>query len=655
MTEPSEAGTDGDRPTTTRRAVLQAAGASTMLGAMATLFSEGAVASDLEPTGADPGSDLFDVSRVDPEGVFPQSVASGGPTPGGAIVWTRVSPAAYEPDTDVGLQVTPAPGRDTANAEADFTAADTHHYRLPATDLGSETDYTLSVDLDGELVSDRFYFYRFVFDGDATATGRLRTLPRPDASPDRLTLAVASCNNYLHGYFGGFSHIAREDADLLVHLGDFVYEYAGNGSQPGRDIRLPSGKSVAHTLDDFRHLHRTYRGDRHVQRALERHTLVHTWDDHEIVNNRWWNYETDAPETQSHPNGDDPEAMRQLYVEGIEALTEYLPFRVDYDPDADRIFDQFTLYRSVQFGNLGELFMTDERLYRSAPPEDAFGQRDTATPPSREVDDADRTMLGDEQRAWLVDGVTGSDATWKLWGNSVLNAALKATNAGQQGSFYVNYDAWDGYEAERASIMGSFAREARQRGQPLNLVTLTGDMHAYVAAYLKQDYESVENQQPAPGAAQDRVGVEFMAPGVTSDNLGTQTPTPPDLEEDAVETLVESQNPHVEWFNWSRYGYTVVELTDDHCVYTAYDVDRTVDDAAAPKELLRSYLVPEGAVELHEQASQGPTSVVTGVEEAAGQEPPDATDGPDAPATNTTENDAVVTDALGERLGGDEL
>ncbi|WP_178916015.1 alkaline phosphatase [Natronomonas gomsonensis] len=598
------AGQSGQRerhePTTsTRRAVLEAAGAGSAMGALATLFSSSAAADDADPRGATATDDCFDVDRTS-EAVYPQSVASGGPTPSGAIVWTRIDPAAYEGDHPVGLQVTPAPDRETENAEADFSTAETRHFRVPAAAFGPDSDYTLNVDLDGELDSDTFYFYRFVYDGDASPVGRLRTLPEPEADPDRLKLACASCNNYLHGYFGGFAHIAREDADYLLHLGDFIYEYGGAGNQPDRDIRLPSGNDVAHTLADFRTIHRTYRADEHMQAALARHTLVMTWDDHEIVNNRWWNYETGAPNTASHPYGDDPEKMRQLYVEGIEALAEYVPFRVEYDRDADDLHERFRLYRSLEFGQLAELFMTDERLYRSPPPEDEFGQRDIAAPPARNVDDPDRTMLGGDQREWFLDGVTGSEATWKVWGNSVLNAALKATNAGEQGSFFVNYDAWDGYEHERQLIMGEFRRAARGRDGALNLITLTGDMHAYVAAYAKTDYRDTERQQPLPGAEADRVGVEFMSPGVTSDNLGTQTPTPPDLEEDAAELLVESQNPHVEWFNWSRYGYTTVEFTDDAAVYTAYGVDRTVDAADAPKRLLRSYRVPEGEVRLEE-------------------------------------------------------
>ncbi|WP_254839195.1 alkaline phosphatase D family protein [Natronomonas marina] len=627
--------------TATRRAILEAAGAGSAVGAMATLFSTGAAATDAEPDPASGDDDLFAVERTG-EAAFPQSVASGGPTPAGAIVWTRVDEAAYEAGADVGLQVTPAPDRSTPNDAADFSTADTEHFRVPAAALSPDDDYTLNVDLDGELDADRFYFYRFVYDGDASPVGRLRTLPEPDADPDRLTLACVSCNNYLDGYYGAFGHVAEEDADYLLHLGDLIYEYAGGGNVQGRGIQLPSGNGVAHTLADFRHLHQVYRSDEFFAEALSRHTLVMTWDDHEIVNNRWWNYEESYPNTASHPYGDDPERMRRLYVEGIKALVEYLPFRVDYDPDADDLHDRFRLYRRFRFGRLADVLMTDERLYRSPPPEDAFGQRDTATPPSRKVDDPDRTMLGTDQREWFLDGVTNSPATWKVWGNSVLNAALKATNLGEGGSFYVNYDAWDGYEYERQLVMGELDREARSREGALNLVTLTGDMHAYVAGYLKTDYRELEQQAPFPGAEASRVGVEFMSTSVSSDNLAAQTPTPPELEEDAVEAAVESQNPHVEWFNWSRHGYTTVEFTDDEAIYTAYEVDRTVDSADTPKRLLRSYRVPEGEVEIQELVGS-PTDVTSllsgaadgGLTDTEGG-PPDV---PDADATPTTEGE----------------
>jgi alkaline phosphatase D len=622
MTAPS-----GDGPSTTRRGVLKAAGATTAAGAAATLFSTGAVAAPTDPRPAGAGDDAvfaLDASQRLREEAYPQSVASGDPTTSGAILWTRIAPLLYEENTAMGLElVDGGESGETPNADVDFSDPDAR-FVIPAEAVRPDQDGTVRVDLDGvlegtefglESAANRFFFFRFVYEGVASPTGRFRTLPEADARVDDLTLAVVSCNNYLHGYFGAYSHVAEEDADYMVHLGDFLYEYAGEGQQVGRDVQLPSGKDVVHTLEDYRHLHQQYRGDEHLQRAMARHTLVHTWDDHEIINNRWWNYENDAPDTRSHPFGGDFEQMRKLYARGIKAMMEYVPLRVDYEeiddpnePQDGTAQEYFRLYRSFKFGDLAELFVTDERLYRTRPPEGPDGERrDTATPPSDGQDSATRTMLGNEQKDWFVngganpgglpdtEGVTGTDATWKLWGNEVLNAALKVANTGPN-AFYLNYDAWDGYEFERREIVGDIAGSGTE-----NFVTLTGDMHTYVAAYLKLDYEDLttsEYQSPAtdPGG---RVGVEFMTPAVTSNNLGAAGGLPAAETEDAIETVVESQNPHVEWFNSSRYGYSVLSLSRDACTYTAYEVDRA-DPDPSDKRLLRSYRVPEGEVELQE-------------------------------------------------------
>lgn len=612
-----EPGTETERRTT-RRGVLKAAGAASAGAAAATLLSTGAVAApaDPQPTATAPSPDA-----EGDYGAFPQSVASGDPTPSGAIVWTRLDEElAALTDDDLFLEVTPAPDRSTANGDADFASAETYTVPTPA----EAHDHTVSVDLHGELDADRFYFYRFVYgDRVASPVGRLRTLPAPDASPDRLSLAVSSCNRYEHGYFGSFARIAEEEADYHVSLGDFIYEYAGGGSQPGRDIQLPSGKSVAHTLDDFRHLHRRYRSDEHLQAAMERHTFVHTWDDHEVVNNRWWNDEADAPNTASHPFGDDFERMRRLYAAGIAAMLEYLPLRVEYEaPGGDGTADAgpentaqdyVRLYRSFRFGDLAELFMTDERLYRSPPPEDEAGQRDVAAPPSRKQDDLDRTMLGTEQYRWFLDGgsnpgglpdtdgVTGTDAQWKLHGNEVLCMALRSAGAGPA-SVYLNYDAWDGYEAERNLLMGRLARDGVD-----NFVTLTGDMHTYVAGYLKQDYTDPEQSEYAGG---DRVGVELMTPGISSDNLAAAGGLPAAETEDAIDESIQLQNPHVEWFNSSRWGYTRIDISRTGLLYTAYAVDRSQDSAEADRRLLRSYRVPAGRVELQEFRSPPLNEVV---------------------------------------------
>ncbi|WP_276258394.1 alkaline phosphatase D family protein [Haloglomus litoreum] len=657
---------DGTEHSTTRRNVLRAASAASAGAAAATLLSTGAVAEPTEPSGT-AGS-----AEAATEGgyrVFPQSVASGGPTPSGAIVWTRVAPTAVRfSDADtLYLEVTAAPDRRTANAAADFTGATT--YTLPAADLDASQDHTVNVDLDGRLDPDTFYFYRFVFDGATSPVGRLRTMPAPDASVDDVRLAVSSCNNYLHGYYGAFGHIAKERADYHVSLGDFLYEYAGAGQQPGRDIQLPSGKSVVHTLADYRHLHRTYRSDDNLRAAMERHTLIHTWDDHEIINNRWWvgDAETGFPDTRSHPFGGDPGQMRQLYARGIKAMLEYLPLRVEYDDpqaaggsgEGNTARQYFRLYRSFKFGDLAELFMTDERLYRSPPPKDdddptAAGGRDLAPPsPERNQADLDRTMLGTEQYRWFLDGgtnpgpmpdtdgVTGTDATWKLHGNEVLCAALKVANAGVD-SLYLNYDAWDGYEAERNLLMARLARDEVD-----NYVTLTGDMHSYVAGYLKQDYKDPQQSEYVGGS---RVGIEFMTPGITSNNLASAGGLPANATEDAIDEAVRTQNPHIEWFNSSRWGYTTVHISDRSLTYTAYDVDRTVDSGDAPKQLLRSYRVPEGRYELQEFRS-APLDEVVGDQVAPSFAEATASDGPDV-TTGAGPVDGTVDAVTGD--GGDE-
>ena len=586
---------------TTRRRLLEAAGAATAAGALGTLFTTGAAAEATAPDPATGRDELFEIEEERGRKTFPQGVASGGPTPEGVILWTRVTPHEHVPDEPLGVEV----------ATDDTFDQVVHRAVVPPSEIAAATDYTVKSDLDGVLDPDTEYAYRFVYNGAASRVGHCRTLPAPDASPDELSVAVVSCNNYLHGYYGGFAHVAREDVDFLLHLGDFIYEYAGPGGQPGRDVQLPSGEDVAHGLADFRHLYRLYRSDRFMRDALAAHTLVHVWDDHEIVNNRWWNYETDAPETESHPKGDDPAFMRRLYVEGIKAYTEYVPSRIEYEPadggalDEGSIQEGVRLYRSWQFGDLAELFVTDERLYRSPPLDegdspdaneggsaDEGNGGDEAGGDDGTDDSLARTMLGAEQREWFEEGVVDSAATWALWANEVFASPL--TTGDDEERTYLNRDAWDGYRAERAALMERFADADVE-----NLVALTGDMHTYAASYLLKAYDTVYETYRLP-APSERVGVEFVTPAVTSDNIAALGGLPGGGAEDVVDLLVRLQNPHIEWFNSSRWGYVVAEITPDDLTYTAYSVDRTVDSADAPKRLLRRYRVPEGRTEIRE-------------------------------------------------------
>ncbi len=178
-------------------------------------------------------------STADPYDVFPQSVASGGPTPTGVILWTRLDPATFEPGTPLGVQV----ARDPDFEAMVYDGVVTEDERIRA------HDYTVKVDLDGQLRPDGAYFYRFVYRGVASRTGRCRTLPRPDDSPESVSFAVLTCQDYLNGYYPALHYVAQEDVDFVVHLGDFIYEsdageFRGPGSYdyPGR---VTGGEGVA--------------------------------------------------------------------------------------------------------------------------------------------------------------------------------------------------------------------------------------------------------------------------------------------------------------------------------------------------------------------------------------------------------------------------
>ena len=503
--------------------------------------------------------------------VFPQGVASGDPTPSGAICWTRIDPDAYSPGTPLYLELTAEQGFQRLGGV----------YRVD-TDGIADRDYTVSVDLDGRLDPDRWYAYRFVYGDTRGPVGRFRTLPAPDASPDRLRFGVLTCQDYMNGYYGAFSHLAAEDVDWLVHLGDFIYEWAGESEFDGRDITLPSGHDKAWGLADFRHLYRTYCADPFLQEALASAALIATWDDHEIVNNRFWNYEADRPATNYHPRGDDPEFMRQLYADGIRAWWEHMPVRVRYDPDAASVQEQLRLYRSFTFGDLLDLVVTDERLFRSRPNDDRGDPvPDGALEAPGEVS-LDHTMLGDDQRAWFVEQVTGSDATWTAWANEVLNMRLDTSFRGR--TTYENADAWDGYETERRLVM-----DAIDEADVENFVALTGDLHTALAGILRTRY----------GGGGTRVGVELMTPAVTSINLAEairerDVGVPVSL----VEGYLQRNNPHLKFLDSSSHGYAVVEFTPEACDYTAYAVDKSVDDPTPPRRELVSFRVPAGTVTL---------------------------------------------------------
>jgi alkaline phosphatase D len=527
-------------------------------------------------------------SETDSEEVFPQSVASGGPTDDGVILWTRVAPSAFDSTQPLAVEVATDESFETVVYDGVLDEPE----RIEA------HDYTVKINLEGQLEPDTEYAYRFIYDGVSSRVGHCQTLPAPDASPDSVRFAVLTCQNYLNGYFPALHYVAQEDIDFIVHLGDFIYEsddgaFKGIGSQeyPGRDLSLPSGYNRVRTLEDYRYLHRTYRTDRFLQEALESHTLIAGWDDHEMVNDIYWDHRTDAP-AGDHPRGDDPEFMSELTADAMHAWWEFMPARVEYDPAGESLQERFKLWRALSFGDLVTLTMTDERLFRD-PPREAIPTPDNVGP-HREP--PGRTMLGEEQREWLIETLTTDESLWTVWSDEVLTMPFRLGSGPL--SVYPVQGGWDGYTRERQRLS-----EAVARADVSNYVTISGDMHCYMAGYKQASYPG--RVSGGKGVAQgDRIGVEFMTPAITSLNvaeaLHLSRGMRKKLTEPILSVLIETMNPHIEFFDSHNWGYSVIEFGREECTYVAYSVDKTTDSADADREVVTAYRVPEGTVRLEE-------------------------------------------------------
>jgi alkaline phosphatase D len=541
---------------------------------------------------------------------FPQSVASGDPRPDGIVLWTRAAPPPDGATVRVAYEI--ADEDDTAFARPLLTGT---------VQTGPDRDHTVKVAVRGpELVASTRYRYRFVAGGEASPTGHFRTLPAPEAHVERLRLATISCQDFTNGYYTALAHLAGEDVDYVLHLGDYIYEtvppedghneFQGSGPRERyfhfpRDTPGDRGLEAT-TLADYRFAYRTYRSDPHLQRLHENFAMISTWDDHEFTNDGYG----------THPSGTaNPPDEPARRAAATRAWVEYTPAEVPYQPQRTPT-DEVTLHRAFAFGDLVELVMTEERLHRDPHPCGEQTGDKYLTAGCDTVDDPGSTMLGQPQRDFLLDRLTGSDRTWKLWGNPVMQMQLKLLNtylgadslipelsqAERLDGVYVDLDQWDGYQGERREI----ARRLRQASTE-NVVALTGDLHTFVAGYLKVNYDDPGNE------GSNVVGIELVCGSVTSSNLAElahlagltraleDLPVLGALSGEAISALQtvlgKPSNPHIEFLDSTTHGYNVVELTHDELRCTM----KAVDTVAAPQAELRtlaSFRAPAGDVRI---------------------------------------------------------
>ena len=395
------------------------------------------------------------------------------------------------------------------------------------------------------LEPDRWYWYQFRLGGEVSAKGRTRTLPPAGAPAGRLRFAFVSCQHYETGLFTAFEHLAREELDLIAHLGDYIYEGPG---QDGR-IRRHHGPELQ-TVDDYRARYAQYRTDPALQAAHAAVPWIVTWDDHEVANN----YAGDIPDRPATR-----EAFRQRRAAAYQAYFEHMPLRRPALPKGPDML----LYRRLDYGDLAAFHVLDTRQYRTDQP-----QGDGLKPPAPVLLDPRGTLLGDAQREWLFRGLETSRAGWNILAQQVMVAPVDRVPGTAVGHAM---DQWPGYEHERRRLLRHF-RDARVR----NPTVLAGDIHSNWANELLADFD-----RPEPAAP---VGIEWVGTSISSGGDGTDQPR------NLAKTLEE--NPFVKFHNAER-GYVLCDVTPRDWT-TRFVTIPYVTRPGAPRRIRASFRVESG-------------------------------------------------------------
>jgi alkaline phosphatase D len=437
---------------------------------------------------------------------FTLGVASGDPDATGFVLWTRLAPQPLMPDG--GMANDPVSVIwDVAEDEAMKIIVK----RGTAT-ASPLLAHTVHVEVNG-LKPDRWYWYRFRAGDAESPIGRARTLPEPGASSSQLRFAFASCQHFEAGLFTAYEYMAQDDPDLVLHLGDYIYEGPGrNGA-----VRKHAGKKLL-TLADYRIRHSQYRADPLLKGMHARCPWFVTWDDHEFENNY-------ANEISERKTADPVEFLLQR-AQAYQAYYEMMPLRrhsVPRGPDMQ-------LYRKASWGRLAELFVLDTRQYRTDQPND-----DKAAPLNAAALNPKNTLLGADQKRWLLKGLTASAGTWNVLAQQVMMGMVSRK---VENTLQYSMDQWGGAARERMDLIRFMGHR-----RIANPIVLTGDIHTHWVNNLRAD----DRRHDTPVLA-----TEFVGTSITSGGDGTAKPP-------GLETL-KAENPCVQYHNRQR-GYVRCTVT----------------------------------------------------------------------------------------------
>jgi alkaline phosphatase D len=430
---------------------------------------------------------------------FTLGVASGYPQPDGIVLWTRLLgnlgpfaiPVRWEIATDEAMRTIVAAGA----AEAQPAWA-----------------HSIHVEARG-LTPGRWYWYRFLAGDAVSPVGRTRTAPAAGAAAARLRFAFASCQHFEYGYYTAYRHMVADDLDLVVFLGDYIYESSSRRNQ----VRMHERADEPLTLDEYRARYAHYKSDPDLQSAHRAFPWIVTWDDHEVDND----YAGDRQE-----DGAPPEEFLLRRAAAYRAYYEHMPLPARMRPNGP----DMQIYTTLEWGSLAGFYLLDGRQYRSphACPRKAGGGNEIDPRECSVLHDPARTMLGAAQESWLERQFAASRSAWNILAQPVLMAQRKSTSGDRQTLWT---DSWDGYPAARKRLLESVATH-----KLANPVVIGGDVHMHFVADLKPDFD--DERSPV-------VASEFVGTSITSPPGGWQRNMPAILAE----------NPHFKYGNGERRGY----------------------------------------------------------------------------------------------------
>jgi alkaline phosphatase D len=482
---------------------------------------------------------------------FSLGVASGSPLPHSVIVWTRILPDPLDAASMPTLALTVR--WEVAEDEA-FRKVVSKGSAVASPELA----HSVHVDAGG-LRPERWYWYRFMLGDAVSPVGRTRTAPAADVLPAQLKLAVASCQHWEFGHYAAHRHIAASAPDLVAFLGDYIYEWGPYQLRhPQRAVR----QDESFTLAQYRARYAQYKSDRDLQAAHLAAPWIVTWDDHEVAND----YAGDVDERLSS----DFAARRAA---AYQAFYEHMPLRLP-SPQAGR-FGTLRMYQRYDWGRLARFHVLDDRQYRSPLPCPKPGRGGSNVVLARSCEtlrDPRRTMLGNEQEAWLAQGLSSSRAHWNLLAQQTPMAQSSGVpvQSPEDGRFWT--DGWDGYPLARRRLLDTLVKSGAR-----NPLVLAGDVHTFYASELRRDFaRPVSKANPV-------IAAELCGTSVTSSSR-PQARTQENVE----------RNPHMLYGRSDRRGYMLIDLTPQSAQARFMALD-DVHDAASSQAQAAAFVVREGA------------------------------------------------------------